>query len=94
MIVITKEYLLQAGYEHDTITYAKGNVWLAPSGDGWHVFLNGLQGGISGTINYIHELVTIEAGLNKTHGDEHYKPEIILPLDRLPELFEKFKDKK
>lgn len=91
MILITKEYLLQAGYEYDTITYAKADIWLAPCNDGWHVFLNGLQGGVTYTIKYIAELVALEASRKNYERNERIKPEVILPLERLPELFKKYK---
>lgn len=94
MMLITEEYLLNHGYAYDFITYDKGHIWLAPFENGYDVFLNGLQGGISGTVKYIHELIAIEAGLNPKTFSGDYKPEVIIPLDRIPEIYEKYKDKK
>ncbi len=54
--VITNEYLLSIGFEYDQITYSKGNILLAPFEDGYHVFLDGLLGGVSKAVKYIDEL--------------------------------------
>lgn len=88
MIEITHEYLVQAGYEYDGITYCKNGLMLAPYSDGYHYFSNGLSGGITEAIKFIHELIVIE------EKNQNYKPEVILPLDRLPELLEKYGPKK